>query len=297
MASNTSKTMIAALQVSLDGFIEGPHGERDWADSWASAIELISDVDTFVLGARMYSGYGEYWEAIYADPERVPPFQERVPSKSEIAYARLAAKTPHIVLSKTLKIVSWPAAQIIRDVAELRTLKAQPGRNIYVVGGATLVASLLNENLIDELQDYNQQMGWRFPWVSSLGSDFSCDFGVAFTEEQRRNGADHNFRLVDKPEPQKEGLSVFALQDGAVHHTYSTCARWRRGLDGDLLVPRPRPVGQERGHARVPPGVVAPPQGVRQALRWVCSTQPVDSPQGLVKLRTVDEPTCHVTVR
>jgi len=28
MASNTSKTMIAALQVSLDGFIEGPHGEK-----------------------------------------------------------------------------------------------------------------------------------------------------------------------------------------------------------------------------------------------------------------------------
>jgi hypothetical protein len=29
MASNTSGTMIAALQVSLDGFIEGPHGEKD----------------------------------------------------------------------------------------------------------------------------------------------------------------------------------------------------------------------------------------------------------------------------
>src|SRR5512134_2460891 len=78
MAFNTSKTMIAALQVSLDGFIEGPHGEKDWADSWASAIELIPDVDTFVLGARMYPGYGEYWEAIYASPERVPSFQERL---------------------------------------------------------------------------------------------------------------------------------------------------------------------------------------------------------------------------
>lgn len=152
MASHTSRTMIAALQVSLDGFIEGPHGEKDWADSWASARELIPDVDTFVLGGRMYPGYGEYWEPIDANPERVPPFQERVPSKSEVAYARLAAKTRHIVLSKTLKNIPWPAAQIIRDVAELRTLKAQPGKNIYVVGGATLVASLLNENLIDELR-------------------------------------------------------------------------------------------------------------------------------------------------
>jgi dihydrofolate reductase len=55
-------------------------------------------------------------------------------------------------LSTTLKSVSWPTAQIIRDVAELRNLEGQPGKNMYVVGGATLVASLLNEDLIDELR-------------------------------------------------------------------------------------------------------------------------------------------------
>ncbi len=144
--------MIAALQVSLDGFIQGSNGEKDWVDSWADAIELIPDVDTFVLGGRMYPDYGEYWESIHANPERVPPFQDRIPSKTEIAYARLAAETPHIVLSTTLKSVSWPTVQIIRDVAELRTIKGQPGKNMYVVGGATLVASLLNEDLIDELR-------------------------------------------------------------------------------------------------------------------------------------------------
>jgi dihydrofolate reductase len=101
----------------------------------------------------MYPGYGEYWEAIYANPQRVPPYQTRVPSKREIAYAQLAAKTPHYVLSRSLKSVSWPpTARIVRDVEELRTLKGQPGKNIYVVGGSTLVASLLNENLIDELR-------------------------------------------------------------------------------------------------------------------------------------------------
>jgi predicted dithiol-disulfide oxidoreductase (DUF899 family) len=85
---------------------------------------------------------------------------------------------------------------------------------------------------LQELQHYKRQMGWRFPWVSSLGSDFNYDFGVAFTEEQRRNGADYNFRHVDEPEPQKEGMSVFALQDGAVHHTYSTYARGVEALMG-----------------------------------------------------------------
>ncbi len=154
IASNTSRTMIAALQVSLDGFTQGPdRGEPDWVDSWADAIELIPDVDAFVQGAGMYPGYGEYWESIYANPQRVPPFQERIPSKSEIAYAQLAARTPHYVVSTSLNSVSWPpTARIIRDVAELRTLKGQAGKNMYVVGGPTLVASLLNEGLIDELR-------------------------------------------------------------------------------------------------------------------------------------------------
>ena len=153
MASRTSRTIIAALQVSLDGFIQGQDGEKDWADSWASALGLIPDVDTFVLGARMYPDYGDYWSAIEAHPERVAPYGDRLPSKDEIAYARLAARTPHIVVSSTLTRVSWPPnAQIIRNIAPLRALKAQPGKNVYVVGGATLVASLLNEGLIDELR-------------------------------------------------------------------------------------------------------------------------------------------------
>ncbi|HKA90458.1 MAG TPA: dihydrofolate reductase family protein [Haliangiales bacterium] len=149
-----SRKMIAALQVSLDGFTQGPdRGEADWVDSWADAIELIPEVDTFVQGAGMYPGYGEYWQAIYADPRRVPPYQTRIPSDREIAYAQLAAKTPHFVVSTTLKSVAWPpTARIIRDIAELRTIKGQAGKNMYVVGGATLVASLLNADLIDELR-------------------------------------------------------------------------------------------------------------------------------------------------
>ena len=153
MASNSSRTMIAALQVSLDGFIEGPNGEKDWADSWADAIALVPDVDAFVLGARMYPDYGVYWEAIDANPERAAPYDDRIPSKREIAYARLAARTPHMVLSTTLDRVSWPpTAHIVRNVEELRTFKRQPGKNVYVVGGASVVASLLNEDLIDELR-------------------------------------------------------------------------------------------------------------------------------------------------
>lgn len=81
---------------------------------------------------------------------------------------------------------------------------------------------------LEQLRDYRKRMGWRFPWVSSVTSDFNYDFGVAFTEEQQRNGAEYNFRHVDEPGPQREGMSAFALQDGVVHHTYST---YNRGVE------------------------------------------------------------------
>jgi predicted dithiol-disulfide oxidoreductase (DUF899 family) len=100
---------------------------------------------------------------------------------------------------------------------------------------------------LPELLDYRRQMGWRFPWVSSLGSDFNYDFGVAFTEEQQKNGAEYNYRHVDKAEPQKEGMSAFALQDDVVHHTYSTYARGTEALMGTYQFLDLAPWGRNEG--------------------------------------------------
>jgi predicted dithiol-disulfide oxidoreductase (DUF899 family) len=103
---------------------------------------------------------------------------------------------------------------------------------------------------LEKLQAYKRRMGWRFPWVSSHGSDFNFDFGVSFTEEQQRGGAEYNFRSIQTMEPLFEaetgpiadqavatgttpadylkeapGMSAFARSDGAVYHTYSAYAR------------------------------------------------------------------------
>src|SRR5215475_6825301 len=85
----------------------------------------------------------------------------------------------------------------------------------------TLVAESIAP--LDQLRAYKERMGWRFPWVSSLGSDFKYDFGAAFTEEQQKNGGEYNFRNLERlPWPQREGLSAFALDGDDVLHTYST---------------------------------------------------------------------------
>jgi len=108
--------------------------------------------------------------------------------------------------------------------------------------GVTLVAESIAP--LEELHPYKERMGWRFPWVSSLGSDFKYDFGAAFTEEQQRDGAESNFRHVDQPLPQREGMSAFALKDGVVHHTYSTYDRGVEQLMGTYRTLDLAPLGR-----------------------------------------------------
>jgi hypothetical protein len=107
VAGETSRRIIAALQVSLDGLIEGPNGEVDWIGSWEDSFDLLPEIDTLVLGGGAYPGYEQYWLAIFANPEGVLPLTGKVPSKGEVEYARFADKTPHVVLSRTLDTVAW----------------------------------------------------------------------------------------------------------------------------------------------------------------------------------------------
>lgn len=61
-------------------------------------------------------------------------------------------KTPQIVVSKTLDKVAWKTSRVVHHIDEIRNLKQQRGKNMHVVGGATLVGSLMNASLIDEVQ-------------------------------------------------------------------------------------------------------------------------------------------------
>ncbi len=101
---------------------------------------------------------------------------------------------------------------------------------------------------LPKLQEFRKRMGWTFPWASSFGSDFNFDFNVQSTEEQqRKGGAEYNFEREEVWRPEesegvvtfakmsgtdpatyvrdKPGMSAFALENGAVYHTYSAYAR------------------------------------------------------------------------
>jgi dihydrofolate reductase len=146
------RRIIAALQVSTDGLIEGPHGELDWIQSWEDPFDLLPQIDTCILGRAMYPGYARYWGAILADPGGVLPFTGRPATRGEIDYAHFADRTPHVVLSRTLESADWHNTRIVRDLDAIRALKRRPGKDMHAVGGAGLVSSLLNAGLVDELR-------------------------------------------------------------------------------------------------------------------------------------------------
>jgi dihydrofolate reductase len=152
MTTTTPRVLISAMQVTLDGYVLGPEGDADSFDSWADGRELLPPVDAFVLGGGMFPGYEQFWAAILDEPSAASDMLGRDPYPREVTYARVAAETPHLVLSKTLTDTSWPTAQIVRDIEEIRGFRQQPGNAVYVVGGPGLVTSLVNAGLLDELR-------------------------------------------------------------------------------------------------------------------------------------------------
>ena len=151
MSTSTTRRLIAAMQVTLDGRILGPAGEVDWVDSWADGLELLPPVDAFVLGGGMFPDYEHFWATLLHDPPAAADLLGRDPYPRELAYARTAAENPHLVLSTTLTETTWPTARIIGDVDELRSLRQEPGKAVYVVGGPRLVGSLIDAHVLDEL--------------------------------------------------------------------------------------------------------------------------------------------------
>lgn len=147
------RKMIAAMQVSLDGFMEGPNGELDWVPEWNGKFDnMLDEIDTCVLGGGMYPGYEAYWTSILANPNGPLEFTGAVPTKDEVTYAQIAGRLPHFVLSSTLDTVKLPTATIVHRLEEISQLKQLPGKSIYVVGGPTLLSSLFSMGLIDELR-------------------------------------------------------------------------------------------------------------------------------------------------
>ncbi|GAB3964754.1 dihydrofolate reductase family protein [Actinoallomurus acanthiterrae] len=146
------RNLIAAMKISLDGKTEGPEGYADWVEAWSEDYGLTAQVDACVLGGGMYPGYEQYWTAIQNEPDKPYWLGDEPPTKGEIEWARFAAQTPHYVLSNTLTSAQWPTTSFVRGLEDIAALKQQPGKDIYLMGGAHITASFIDAGLVDEIR-------------------------------------------------------------------------------------------------------------------------------------------------
>jgi len=146
------RKLIAAMKISIDGKMEGPEGTADWVHAWSDDYGLTPQIDACVLGGLMYRGYEGYWTGIQNEPGKPAWITGNAPTAAEVAWAQFAKTTPHYVLSRTLTSVNWPNTKIMRGLEEIAALKEQPGKDIYLMGGAQLTASCIDAGLVDEVR-------------------------------------------------------------------------------------------------------------------------------------------------
>src|SRR6202051_903266 len=59
---------------------------------------------------------------------------------------------------------------------------------------------------LPEIEAFQKRMGWRFPWVSSFGSDFNYDYHVSFSKEEMAQGkVYYNYGLMEFPSEEAPG--------------------------------------------------------------------------------------------
>ncbi len=129
------RKLILGLAVTLDGYIEGPNGEYDWCytDQDYGLNDFFKRIDAMFIGRKSYEIAQQY------------------ANKNEAGIPGMPSLTEY-VFSNTLSAVKDGAILISGDsMNEARKIKEQPGKDIWLYGGASLTNCMMKEGLVDEL--------------------------------------------------------------------------------------------------------------------------------------------------
>ncbi len=134
--------------ISVDGVIEDPGGAEDYKHGgWSFEydrgdegdkfkMEELMDAEVQLLGRVTYEGFAEAW------PSREGDFADKI------------NKGRKVLVSTTLTDPDWENTTVISENVpdELRKLRDETDGNILVAGSGSLVNTLLENDLVDELR-------------------------------------------------------------------------------------------------------------------------------------------------
>jgi len=126
------RKIVLQLAVSLDGYIEGPNGEFDWCftDQDYGMSDFFKRIDSVFYGRKTY-------ELVLSMESEAPPG---------------FPKLKEYVFSNSFDSVRKGAVLVKGDIkSEVGKLKKKKGKDIWLFGGADLISSLMNLQLVDEI--------------------------------------------------------------------------------------------------------------------------------------------------
>ena len=139
------RKLILFNMMTLDGLFEGPDRDINWhrVDEEFNdfAIQQLRSADGLLFGRITYELMAAYWPT----PEAL---------KDDTVVAGLMNSLPKFVASRTLSRADWNNTRLVGEdvIGEIKRLKAQPGKDLYLFGSADLARTLLQAHLIDEIR-------------------------------------------------------------------------------------------------------------------------------------------------
>lgn len=146
------RKLVVSEFVTLDGVMQAPGGADEdteggfthggwthpyWHDDIGAHFdESLSQADTFLLGRKTWEIHGGAFETM----------------EGEEFVDRLNAMKKYVVSTTLTDASAWRNSTLIKDnvVDEVRALKEQEGKDIYVDGSSVLVHTLTEHDLVDE---------------------------------------------------------------------------------------------------------------------------------------------------
>ena len=132
------RKVILDLAVTLDGFIEGPNGEVDWCimDQEMGFDSFLASIDTIFYGRVSYDLWGNF-QPDHNASETERTIWENVHKKKKFVFSKS---------EKQENTATWISKDITNRVKEI---KGESGRDIWLYGGANLISTFVDHDLID----------------------------------------------------------------------------------------------------------------------------------------------------
>jgi len=143
------RNVIVSEFLTLDGVMSDPKDEMDWVLSIFNKevgkyeSDLYDKVDTLLLGRVTYKIFESYWPSAATNPAT---------PKDDVEMAHKINNSAKIVFSRTLEKVEWRNSRLMKEIipGDILRMKQQSGKDMLIVGSATIVQQFTDLGLVDE---------------------------------------------------------------------------------------------------------------------------------------------------